>query len=131
MDNINLNIEEGEFLLICGPPSGSGKSTLIQQLKTEIAPEGETHGKILYNNQDIMTLDGFTQASDIGMVFQEPEAQIVTDRVINELAFSMENLGYSLDIMGRRMGEIVQFFLEWEIDCMKIYTIYQGGKSKF
>ncbi|NMA86356.1 MAG: ATP-binding cassette domain-containing protein [Tissierellia bacterium] len=109
LDNINLNIEEGEFLLICGP-SGSGKSTLIQQLKTEIAPEGETHGKILYNNQDIMTLDGFTQASDIGMVFQEPEAQIVTDRVINELAFSMENLGYSLDIMGRRMGEIVQFF---------------------
>ena len=109
LDNINLKIEEGEFVLIAGP-SGSGKSTLIQQLKTEIAPEGNRDGEILYNNKEIIELDSFTQASDIGMVFQEPEAQIVTDKVINELAFSMENLGYSLDTMGRRMGEIVQFF---------------------
>ncbi len=78
--------------------------------KKEIAPEGIRSGRLLYNNKDIIDLDDFAQASDIGIVFQEPDAQIVTDKVINELAFSMENLGYSLDTMGRRMGEIVQFF---------------------
>ncbi len=128
LDNINLNIEEGEFVLICGP-SGSGKSTLIQQLKTEIAPEGRRYGKILYNNKDIIELDSFIQASDIGMVFQEPDAQIVTDKVINELAFSMENLGYSLDTMGRRMGEIVQFFSMEDRLYEDIHNLSGGQKQ--
>ena len=128
LDNINLAVEEGEFILICGP-SGSGKSTLLQQLKKEIAPEGIRSGRLLYNNKDIIDLDDFAQASDIGIVFQEPDAQIVTDKVINELAFSMENLGYSLDTMGRRMGEIVQFFAMEDKLYEDIHNLSGGQKQ--
>lgn len=128
LDNINLSIDEGEFILICGP-SGCGKTTLLQQLKKEIIPEGDKKGTALYKGMPISELDGFTAASNIGMVFQEPESQIVTDRVINELAFSMENLGYPLDIMGRRMGEMVHFFgLENKL-YEKVHNLSGGQKQ--
>lgn len=109
LNKINFKVNEGELVLICGP-SSSGKSTLLHQLKGEIAHAGIRSGEIFYKGRDISTLDPYIQASEIGMVFQEPDAQIVTNRVINELAFSMENLNYSLASMGRRIGEIVQFF---------------------
>ena len=128
LDNINLSIDEGEFVLICGP-SGCGKTTLLQQLKKEILPEGEITGNALYEGTKIDDLDDFIAASDIGMVFQEPETQIVTDRVINELAFSMENLGYSLDTMGRRMGEMVHFFGIEDKMYEKVYSLSGGQKQ--
>ena len=128
LDNINLSIDEGEFILICGP-SGCGKTTLLQQLKKEILPEGEITGNALYEGTKIDDLDDFIAASHIGMVFQEPETQIVTDRVINELAFSMENLGYSLDTMGRRMGEMVHFFGIEDKMYEKVYSLSGGQKQ--
>lgn len=128
LDNINLSIDEGEFILICGP-SGCGKTTLLQQLKKEIIPEGEITGNALYKDTKIDDLNDFIAASDIGMVFQEPETQIVTDRVINELAFSMENLGYSLDTMGRRMGEMVHFFGIEDKMYEKVYSLSGGQKQ--
>lgn len=128
LDNINLSIDEGEFILICGP-SGCGKTTLLQQLKKEIIPEGEITGNALYKDTKIDDLNDFIAASDIGMVFQEPETQIVTDRVINELAFSMENLGYSLDTMGRRIGEMVHFFGIEDKMYEKVYSLSGGQKQ--
>lgn len=128
LDNINLSIDEGEFILICGP-SGCGKTTLLQQLKKEIIPEGEITGNALYKDTKIDDLNDFIAASDIGMVFQEPETQIVTDRVINELAFSMENLGYSLDTMGRRIGEMVHFFGIEDKMYEKVYNLSGGQKQ--
>lgn len=109
LNNINFTAEEGELILICGP-SSSGKSTLLQQIKREIAPQGQASGEIFYKKKNLMDLDDLSQAADIGMVFQEPDAQVVTDKVVNELAFAMENLAYPSNTMGRRLGELVQFF---------------------
>ncbi|QQY80152.1 energy-coupling factor transport system ATP-binding protein [Keratinibaculum paraultunense] len=128
LDNINLSIDEGEFVLICGP-SGCGKTTLLQQLKKEIIPEGKITGRALYEGVPIKDLDDFIAASNIGMVFQEPESQIVTDRVINELAFSMENLGFPLEKMGRRMGEMVHFFGIEDKLYEKIHNLSGGQKQ--
>jgi energy-coupling factor transporter ATP-binding protein EcfA2 len=128
LDNIDLSIDEGEFILICGP-SGCGKTTFLQQLKKEICPEGEIQGKATYNGVEIMKLDDLVASQQIGMVFQEPESQIVTDSVCHELAFSMENMGYPVDMMRRRIGEMVHFFGIEEKMYESVHNLSGGQKQ--
>lgn len=128
LDNINLSIDEGEFVLICGP-SGCGKTTLLHQLKKEIQPEGNVNGQILFNGVEIKKLEDIVASQEIGMVFQEPESQIVTDTVCHELAFSMENIGYPVDMMRRRIGEMVHFFGIEEKMYESIHNLSGGQKQ--
>ncbi|GGD57519.1 ABC transporter ATP-binding protein [Paenibacillus nasutitermitis] len=107
--NLSLTVMEGEFLVLCGA-SGCGKTTLLRQLKQELAPEGERKGIIRFRGTPIESLAPKTAAEQIGFVFQNPENQIVMDTVWHELAFGMENLGYPLSIMRKRLAEMVHFF---------------------
>ncbi|MEW8973807.1 MAG: energy-coupling factor transporter ATPase [Tissierellaceae bacterium] len=109
LDNINLTVESGEFLTICGK-SGSGKSTLIRQLKTILAPHGEKSGEIYFFGQDLSQVDHRSQASQIGYVLQDPDNQIVTDKVWHELAFGLESLGYDSGTIRLRVAEMASFF---------------------
>lgn len=95
--------------MLCGP-SGSGKTTLLRQLKRELAPVGARSGGLWYKGRTLEELPPETAAGEIGMVFQNPEAQIVMDTVWHELAFSMENLGYSQAVMRSRLAEIAGLF---------------------
>lgn len=101
LSDISLNIEEGNFYLICGK-SGSGKTTLLQLFKDEIRPHGQISGKI-------NSFDKF-MPEDIGYIFQNPDFQIVCHRVIDELSFGLENMQLPLLEMKRRIGEVVNFF---------------------
>lgn len=92
LDDLNLTIKQGEFLVLCGP-SGCGKSTLLRQLKTVLTPHGQRTGLIWFRGQPLDTLDQRLQSSAIGFVQQSPENQIVTDKVWHELAFGLESLG--------------------------------------
>lgn len=109
LSNINLGIEEGEFLLLCGA-SGSGKSTLLRQLKKEITPFGKKTGQIYYDGKPLEALDGRVSVSEIGFVMQNPENQVVTDKVWHELAFGLESLGLSSKVIRRRVAEMASFF---------------------
>ena len=75
LNNINLEINQGDFVLICGP-SGCGKTTLLMNLKNEIRPKGDEEGEILYNGKDLRALDKITSASEIGFLFQKPRKSI-------------------------------------------------------
>ena len=109
LDNINLEIDYGDFVLLCGP-SGCGKTTLLTNLKKELMPAGRRSGEIKFNGKRIIDMDEISSACDIGYLFQNPDSQIVTDTVIQEIAFPLENIGLPTEEIRNRISEIVAFF---------------------
>lgn len=109
LSNINLEVKPGEFVLFCGP-SGSGKTTLLANIKNEIKPVGEAEGKIYYDGQNIRDLEEERSASEIGFLFQNPEDQFVSDNVLQEIAFSLENMGLPTGEIRNRVAEMTAFF---------------------
>lgn len=105
LDNINLEIEKGSFVAIIGA-NGSGKSTLAKHFNALLLPSG---GKVYVNGMD--TSDEsllFDIRSGIGMVFQNPDNQIVASIVEDEVAFAPENLGVEPKEIRRRVDEALK-----------------------
>ena len=109
LNHIDLNIEEGEFLVLCGK-SGCGKSTLLTHLKTPLTPHGKRMGQIRFDGQILSEMDNREQTQRIGYVLQNPDNQIVTDKVWHELAFGLESLGYSTPDIRIRVAEMASYF---------------------
>ena len=109
LEHVNLKIKEGTLNVICGR-SGCGKSTLLRQLKTVLAPAGNTSGQILYRGVSLKDTDHRTQSQEIGFVMQNPDNQIVTDKVWHELAFGLESLGYDNATIRLRVAEMASYF---------------------
>ena len=109
LTNINIKVGQGEFITLCGK-SGSGKSTLLKLLKPAVSPEGKKSGEVLFDGNNITGLDHRTQAKKIGFVMQNPDNQIVTDKVWHELAFGLENLGCSTNEIRTRVSEMALYF---------------------
>lgn len=109
LDDVNLEIEFGSYVCLCGR-SGCGKTTLLRHLKTVLTPHGQRTGEILFNGEPLLELGNEAQSSLIGYVMQNPEAQLVTDKVWHELAFGLENLGVPQETMRLRVAEMASFF---------------------
>ena len=109
LDDINLSIYKGDYVVLCGQ-SGSGKTTLLRHLKSVLAPYGEQSGQILFDDVPLNELSQHDQASRIGFVMQNPDDQIVTDKVWHELAFGLESLGVDQKTMRLRVAEMASDF---------------------
>ncbi len=109
LSNVSFSINEGDFCLVFGK-SGCGKTTLFRQLKRELAPHGEKCGNIYYRGKLQEELSDREAAGKIGFVLQNPESQIVMDKVWHELAFGLENMGVSQKVIRSRVGEMANFF---------------------
>ena len=103
IQDISFGVNKGDFVVISGK-SGCGKTTLLKHLKPSLKPEGEMRGTIILD-EEIENDD-----TKIGFVFQNPNDQIVMDKVWHEIAFGLENMGILLKQMKRRVGEIVNYF---------------------
>ncbi len=109
LDNVSLKIEKGEYIVLCGK-SGSGKTTLLRHLKTVLTPHGKRSGEINFNGITLKDVDNHEQSSKIGYVMQNPDDQIVTDKVWHELAFGLESLGCDQNTMRSRVAEMACYF---------------------
>ena len=109
LDQVNLTIEEGSFTVLCGK-SGCGKSTLLRHFKLPLRPYGERQGQVYVGGKAIDSIGLREESQLIGFVQQDPDNQLVTDKVWHELAFGLENLGLPREIIRRRVGEIATYF---------------------
>ena len=109
LSDINLSIEKGQYVTLCGK-SGSGKSTLMRHLKSVLTPHGDRSGRVLFEGRELSTVDMREQSSKIGFVMQNPDNQIVTDKVWHELAFGLESLGCDQKVMRLRVAEMASYF---------------------
>lgn len=109
LDNLGFSICPGQFVTLAGP-SGCGKTTLLRQFKTVLTPHGMRTGEIFFQGQRLEKLGQRRQSAEIGFVRQDPDNQIVTDKVWHELAFGMESLGYDTPTIRERVAEMASFF---------------------
>lgn len=123
-----LHVRQGEFVVILGR-SGCGKTTLLRQLKPSVTPVGKKKGQILFDGNDICSLDDRAAASQIGFVWQDVNAQLVTDKVWHELAFGLESLGYDNGYVRRRVAEMGSFFGLGDIFHRKVMELSGGQKQ--
>lgn len=128
LSDAELHVRQGEFVVILGR-SGCGKTTLLRQLKPSVTPVGKKKGQILFDGKDICSLDDRAAASQIGFVWQDVNAQLVTDKVWHELAFGLESLGYDNGYVRRRVAEMGSFFGLGDIFHRKVMELSGGQKQ--
>ena len=113
LENVNLRVCEGEFVVVAGP-SGGGKSTLCRVLNGLIPHfyGGRLRGRALVDGIDVSTAPVRELSKRVGMVFQNPVNQIVNVTVEEEIAFGLENMMYPPEVIGERM--------EWALKVLGI-----------
>lgn len=109
LKGVSLNINRGEYVAVLGH-NGSGKSTLAKLLNMILTP---TSGKILVDGVDITSPDltdddMFELRKKVGMVFQNPDNQLVATIVEEDVAFGPENLGYPSEEIRRRVDDALK-----------------------
>ena len=109
LSGVNLTVEKGEYIALCGK-SGSGKTTLLRHLKSVLAPHGQRSGQVYFNGVPLEQVSQAEQAGLIGFVMQNPDDQIVTDKVWHELAFGLESIGCDQKTMRLRVAEMASYF---------------------
>jgi energy-coupling factor transport system ATP-binding protein len=106
LDGVDLRIEPGELVLVVGE-SGCGKSTLLRAA-TGLVPHfhgGELSGRVTLDGKDTRGVPPAELARHAGLVFQDPEAQLVTERALSEPVFGLENLGFPSHLIAAQAHE--------------------------
>ncbi|OPY59715.1 MAG: Energy-coupling factor transporter ATP-binding protein EcfA1 [Pelotomaculum sp. PtaU1.Bin035] len=105
LSGVNLDIKKGEFIALVGP-NGSGKSTLARHLNALLIP---AEGKVLVNGMDTGRPENLWEIRRrVGMVFQNPDNQIVSSLVEEDVAFGAENLGLPPEEIRDRVDEALR-----------------------
>ncbi|MFX1346391.1 MAG: energy-coupling factor ABC transporter ATP-binding protein [Promethearchaeota archaeon] len=106
LKSIDLKIEEDNFILLCGE-TGSGKTTLIRCMNGLIPQfySGFYKGKVYVNEKNTSNTPIAELSTDVGIVFQNPENQLISMNVEHEIAFGLENLGIPSNEIAKKIEE--------------------------
>jgi energy-coupling factor transport system ATP-binding protein len=109
LKGINLTVEKGEFVLLTGP-TGCGKSTLLKTLNGIIPHEsgGIFSGSVKVKGLETVDSNQMEISKDVGLVFQNPDDQIFSTTVEDEVAFGPENLCFEPKEIDRKIGEALE-----------------------
>ena len=131
LENLTLRVGEGELCLVVGP-TGSGKSTLLRAVNGLVPyfTGGRLTGTVRVNGRDTASYRPRDLADVVGMVGQDPLATFVTDTVEDELAYSMESLGFPADTMRTRVEEILDLLGLAEVRDRPIVTLSGGQQQR-
>jgi energy-coupling factor transport system ATP-binding protein len=131
IQDMALEIHPGELVLVAGA-SGCGKTTLARCINGLIprSYKGELKGRILINGQDTASLSLARISEMVGTVLQDPERQILGSRVLNEVAFGLENLGLPREEIVRRVDEGIQHLRIAHLRDRETFHLSGGEKQK-
>ncbi len=131
LQDVNLDIEDGEFVLVTGP-SGCGKTSLCRCLNGLIPHfyGGEIAGGLEVQGLDVMRHTTRELATRVGMVFQDPENQLVSMDVQREIAFGLENLAFPRDVMAKRVEESLDTLGISGLRHRQVHELSGGEKQK-
>jgi energy-coupling factor transporter ATP-binding protein EcfA2 len=129
--DVDWTVDPGSFVLLAGP-SGSGKSTLLRCLNG-LVPHfsgGAFGGTAIVDGHDTRAYPPRAMARSVGFVFQDPEAQLVTTRVDDEIAFGMEQLGVPPITMRKRVEEVLDLLGIASLRERDIDTLSGGERQR-
>ncbi|OBR91248.1 MULTISPECIES: ABC transporter ATP-binding protein [Clostridium] len=131
LKDINLSLEKNDFLLIAGR-SGSGKSTLARAIVGTVPNfyGGTIGGEIKIDGELVNKMSHKERAKKITMVFQDPEKQLVMNKVHREIAFGLENIGADEEVIKRRVYEALQFSGILHLAERDVTSLSGGEKQK-
>ncbi|MEM2987658.1 MAG: ABC transporter ATP-binding protein, partial [Candidatus Bathyarchaeia archaeon] len=99
LKGISITIQDGEFVAIMGE-NGAGKTTLVKHFNGLLKP---TKGKVLVDGIETTKVSVATLARKVGFVFQNPDHQLFSETVEEEIAFALKNFGFSQDVIEKRV----------------------------
>jgi energy-coupling factor transporter ATP-binding protein EcfA2 len=131
LKDINLKIYEGDFVLLAGP-SGCGKTTLIRLLNGLIPHfyKGDYVGEVSVYGLIVRDRKTYEMAKHVGLVFQDPEDQLLSMTVEKEIAFGLENLGYKREEMFKIVNETIKLLNIEHIRFKSPYLLSGGEQQK-
>ena len=129
--DIALTVTSGEFVLILGP-SGCGKSTFLYLLNGSVPHilNGALEGAATICGKSVAETKVAEFATDVGMVFQDPEAQIINTRVRDEVCFGLENLCRPVNEIVARQTEALRLVGLTEFGDRSIFELSGGEKQR-
>lgn len=131
LNNINLEIEKGDFLGIIGE-SGSGKTTLTRAINALIPHhyKGDFYGSVNIDGTDSFDTTPGKLALKVGSVFQDIDSQLVSTFVEDEILFGLENFGFPKEEILKKVDEVLEEFGIQELRYREIASLSGGQKQK-
>lgn len=127
VDNVNIDIKAGDFVAVLGH-NGSGKSTFAKHLNALVMP---TEGTVYVDGMDTKDADNILKVRQTaGMVFQNPDNQIVATIVEEDVAFALENMGVEPNEIRRRVDEALKTVGMYEYRLHAPHKLSGGQKQR-
>jgi len=125
LKGVSFTVNDGEFVAIMGQ-NGAGKTTLVKHFNGLLKP---TSGRVIVDGVETTKTSVATLARTVGFVFQNPDHQLFSETVDEEIAFALKNFGYTPDIIEKR--------IEWAVNLLGIVQyrktspfMLSGGERK-